>query len=291
MKAFVCNFAPIRFLPYRETGEFVNVGIAVHCPQVDFFGFRLETKKTRRVTDFFPELEVDILKKALRGLRHELETLPMTQTELERLSEVSPQISEQLIARFRELVRVREGLLHFGPMGTCLVDKPQDAANDLFGHYVERQFAQEPEYQEKIMRVRVYKFLKDWNVNRYYKKNEIVGDDDFHVTMPFVHFSGTHVERVIRPLNLSQQTPSEIVDHGGAWIARMERLKKKGQLPQTVIFPVKLPTEGKRVTAARDICQEMEAIGIVALPFSESLQDIEALHKKAAEGLEDSPQA
>ncbi len=47
MKQFVCNYAPVRFLPYRETGEFVNVGVVLHCPQTDFFGFRLiPTKKT-----------------------------------------------------------------------------------------------------------------------------------------------------------------------------------------------------------------------------------------------------
>jgi len=287
MKEFICNFAPIRFLPYRETGEFVNVGVVVHCPQLDFFDFRVVTRKTRRITGFFPELEVDVLKKALRGLQHELETLPMTATELERVSNVSPKISEYLIARFRELVRAREGLLHFGPMGTCLIDKHETAVDDLFSHYVERQFAQGPEYQEKVMRVRLYQFLKDWNVSRFYKKNEIIGDDEFHVNMPFVHYSNARVERVIKPINLSQDTASEIIDHGGTWVSRMQRLKKKGQLPRTVIFPVKLPNEGKQLSAAREICHEMEAVGILPLAFSDKSDDIAALHKIAVEGLSD----
>jgi hypothetical protein len=32
-KQHTCNYAILRFLPYPETGEFVNVGILVTCQQ------------------------------------------------------------------------------------------------------------------------------------------------------------------------------------------------------------------------------------------------------------------
>jgi hypothetical protein len=47
------------------------------------------------------------------------------------------------VRRFQEMVRRREGLLHFGEMGTLLADTPEAALDHLFGRLVERQFAQD----------------------------------------------------------------------------------------------------------------------------------------------------
>lgn len=33
MMDVVCNYAVARFLPYRESGEFVNVEVVLACPQ------------------------------------------------------------------------------------------------------------------------------------------------------------------------------------------------------------------------------------------------------------------
>src|SRR4051812_18233105 len=73
MKQLVCNYAPVRFLPYREIGEFVNVGVVVHCPQTDHFIYRLvPLKRTGRVTKFFPELDPKLFKAGLQGIAREL---------------------------------------------------------------------------------------------------------------------------------------------------------------------------------------------------------------------------
>jgi hypothetical protein len=37
MNRFVCNYAIARFRPYRETAEFVNVGVVLLCPPTGFF--------------------------------------------------------------------------------------------------------------------------------------------------------------------------------------------------------------------------------------------------------------
>lgn len=39
-----CNYAVVRFLPYRETGEFVNVGVVLYCREAGFFDVALEPK-------------------------------------------------------------------------------------------------------------------------------------------------------------------------------------------------------------------------------------------------------
>lgn len=32
-----CNYSVIRFLPYPESGELVNIGVVVNSPQTGFF--------------------------------------------------------------------------------------------------------------------------------------------------------------------------------------------------------------------------------------------------------------
>ncbi len=273
MKQLVCNFAPVRFLPYREVGEFVNVGVVVHCPQTDFFGYRLvPQKRTARVTGFFPELDTKIFKAGLQGITRELVRVQARHRLLPTNEEVAPAMAKVQMQEFLEMIRRREGLLHFGEAGSLMADTPEEALELLFGRFVERQFAQKREYQEIVMRKRLASFLREWKLDRHYELNRKVGDDDFHVVMPFVHFTLGMISKAIRPLDLNKVETSDIYHHGGAWVKNMERLQDRKQLPATVIFTVKLPEKGKRRTAADEICGELRELGIEPVEFGNTEQ-------------------
>lgn len=273
MKQLVCNYAPIRFLPYREVGEFVNVGVVVHSPQTDFFGYRLvPLKRTGRVTGFFPELEAKFFKSALQGIARELSRVQATHRLLPTKEEVAPDIAREQVKRFREVIRRREGLLHFGEAGTLMAETPEVALEELFGRFVERQFAQKREYQETVMRHRLARFLRDWKLAHYYETNRKVGDGDFHVVMPFVNYAGDRAVKAIKPLDLNKTEPSDIYHHGGAWVKNMERLKTRDQMPATVVFTVMLPENGRRLKAANEICEELRQLGVEPVEFNNPLQ-------------------
>lgn len=42
----VCNYAIVRFLPYPETSEFVNLGVVVACPSRRYFGLQMMPRTT-----------------------------------------------------------------------------------------------------------------------------------------------------------------------------------------------------------------------------------------------------
>jgi len=271
MKQFVCNYAPVRFLPYRETGEFVNVGVVVHCPQTDFFGFQLvPQRKTARVTNFFPELDAKLFKAALQGVARDLDRIQAQHRVLPITQEIPPAMAKAQMEDFSQLVRRREGLLHFGDIGILMATAPEKAVDELFCRFVERQFAQKKEYQETIMRNRLAQFLKDWKLTRHYELNRKIGDGDFHIVMPFVHYAGDTAAKVVKPLDLAKAEPSEIYHHGGAWVKNMERLRNRNHMPHRVIFTVKLPDHGKRLNAANEICDELRALGVEPLPFDDA---------------------
>lgn len=66
MNQFACRYAIVQFAPHVETGEFANVGVVLMCPQTGYFDFKLQTRKHKRVTDFFDELPRDVYLRAVQ---------------------------------------------------------------------------------------------------------------------------------------------------------------------------------------------------------------------------------
>lgn len=139
--AVVCNYAIIRFLPYTDVGEFVNIGVVVACPETGFFDFKITSKRSR-ITNFFPELDVDLLLTGRKMFASELQRVKkMLMTD--RQPEQTRMIFEQEAFRvcFKELVRPRESVFRFGQIGTVMAENPSVKLEELFEYYVTRHFA------------------------------------------------------------------------------------------------------------------------------------------------------
>lgn len=276
MTELVCNFAIARFRPYRETGEFVNVGIVLVCPQVGFFGHLFERRKHKRITDFFPELDIEIFKAGLAGLHKELGRMTSSTRQ-----QTAPQFllhpeAMARIATFKELVRPRETIFQFGEVATVIAADPAAKLQELFDFYVKRQFARDREYQEVFMRRRLGDFLNKANLARFYKQDQAVGDDTYRVVLPFVHFEGATPRKAIKPLHLDKSAPTEIYRHGDAWISTVRRLRQINRLPKELLFTVKVPTDGQKCeTAAHEICRELEALETITIPFADRNRIVE----------------
>jgi hypothetical protein len=273
MNEVVCNYAIARFRHYRETAEFVNIGVVLVCPQLNFFGHLFETRKYKRITDFFPELELEVFKAGLTGLLKELARVTGREHEEHLQQFVLHEEAKASVARFRELVRPREALFHFGETGTVLTTDPRAKLQELFQFYIKRQFARDREYQEVIMRRHLAEFLRKNDLERAFKTDQPVGDDTYRVTLPFVRLDGNVVTKAIKPLHLGKESPTEIYRHGDAWISTVRRLRHINRLPKQFLFTVKPPkTNPKLVAAADDICGELRRLETLAVPFADTNQ-------------------
>ena len=268
MNEFVCNYAIARFRPYRETGEFVNVGVVLLCPQLDFFDYVFETRKHKRITDFFPELDYEVFKAGLSGLQKELTRVTARNAETSQL--VLTGEAQVRVALFKELVRTRETLFHFSEVRTILAAEPAAKLGELFDFYIKRQFARDRDYQEVIMRRQLAEFLQKVNLAQYYKQEQKVGDESYNVILPFVRFDGATIKKAIKPLHLAKTASTEIYRHGDAWISTVRRLRGINRLPKDFLFTVKHPTEGAKLqTAATEICTELESLDTLTVPFAD----------------------
>lgn len=243
MKKFACQYALLRFRPFVETGEFANVGVVLMAPEARFFGFRL-LKRYSRITQFFNQLDRkvyltgrDSFKEELNRFAAELRLLALDG----RKREPNIELARNL---FDELVRLRDAMLQFDAPRVVLADEPKTKINELFEHYVERNFVTK-EYQERLLENNLRKLLLSAQVGHAFRQEKI-GSADFAVNFPFVHMEGGLPTKVIKPLYLGQTDSTKVLTHGGQWVDKVRRLRKRGALPDRVLFPLTAPAPNTR---------------------------------------------
>src|SRR5690606_16642933 len=119
----VCNYSILRFLPYPETGEFVNIGIVLLANNGEFRFKIINTRK--RVTHFFPTLDYRVYIRA----RSEVED------EMHRLTGFFAKHREQLsllATTFRHLIHPRETMMRFSAPGTIATNDASETLEALF---------------------------------------------------------------------------------------------------------------------------------------------------------------
>ncbi|MDF7798258.1 DUF3037 domain-containing protein [Pontiellaceae bacterium B1224] len=267
-KKLACNYTVLRFLPYPETEEFVNLGIAMACPDLHWFDFRLETRRVDRITGFFPELKQnkDSFIEGRKLFKHELERV--REVLHDGNDKTQPQFKElarQFNNTFLTLVRPREEVFCFSNPRTCLVDDPAEALHNLFEHYVDRCFAQRPEYQEKQMETRLRKVFSARQILRHYHEHTFTGEL-CTAHFPFVRQHEARYTRAIRALDLDKDETYKIVSHADAWKSKLERLKTVQEHPEHTLFVVRRPQAGKRLDVCQQMCKELEQVGAEIIP-------------------------
>ena len=110
------------------------------------------------------------------------------------------------------------------------------------------------------------------HVARFYEEKTF-GNDLYHVKLPFVHEIDGRWDRAIAPLNLGQQDTTRIIEHGGRWIMRVERLRDMRKAPERMLFVIHQCQHGKRRDAAMRISDDLRQHGLEVVPE----QDQEAL--------------
>jgi len=233
----VCNYAVLRFQPYPETGEFVNLGVAVHCAETGFMEVKIEHRKHKRITDFFPELDKAPFLAARTAV----------QAEFERVQHLAAKKTDPELGRriFREMVRPRESVFRFGEVRTILTDAPAALAQNLFDQYVERHFAKQKAYQEEVMARRYYEALQNMRPDRKFKRNYTISGGLYHVKVPLCSDAFTRndaPQRIIKPLDLGKDDATEILEHGQLWANRLQLITGMKKMPDKFIFAVHMPS-------------------------------------------------
>jgi len=268
MKKTPCLYAIVRFTPFVETGEFANVGIILMAPAQCHFAFRLMIQKHSRVTHFFEQLDAQVFKATMKHLRDELERVVgvLRQHGFDKRYKFND--VEFVRSLFAEIVRPREAVIKFSTPRALLADDLTAALNDLYAHYVERSFVTR-EYHENVLERGLRKWLFEARLAERFEHIKI-GDDDYHVAFPFVEQRDHQPLKAIKPLHLAHEQPTKIIEHGGQWLMRIKQLRKRGLLPEQVLFAVQGPTTNDaRERAYEDIVGDIQMEQVTVMPYTD----------------------
>lgn len=259
-----CLYSIVRFCPMVETEEFANVGVVLVAPEHGIFEFKLMTKKHARVTNFFDQLEANVFKRSIANLKHELERI----RDILGLADAEPARVNADLARamFHELIRPRETVFKFSNVRGVLATDPKKHVNELYGHYVDRDFVT-AEYREQVLERTLRTWLTEAGQAGRFERLEI-GNDEYHATFPFVEERDGRYLMAMKPLNLAQDEPNRIMDHGGAWVWRMAQLKRRNFLPNQVLMTVEGPVDDAtpaRKRAFADVVGQLTECGATVI--------------------------
>ena len=273
MNKIACQYALLRFRPFVETGEFANVGVVLLAPEARFFGFRI-SKKYSRLTQFFHGLDSAVyrnshafFKQELNRFEHEIRRQALDGRK--RVVNVPVALNQ-----FTELVRPREGLLYFDEPRLVLAEDPKAKLKALYEYYVEHNFVTR-EYQERLLEDSVRRLLMRAHVGAEFQRAK-VGTDDFEVNFPFVRKQNYEPTQVIKPLFLARTDSTRVLTHGGLWVDKVRRLRKRHALPAQVLFPVSVPDPQTRAFAAyEEIRTDLQQEGVQVVAATDEARILE----------------
>lgn len=270
----ILNFAAIGFRPYPELGEFINVGIVAVEARSRYLGYRLVSpQRTRRVSTSFPQLDLAIYRSGLRRLDRELSALAIETNhwtdDSRQVARNHPAQSDFLVGHdetdlFGRLTAPTGSPFFFASRGTRLCDDMDEAIAALYERYVEHRHLTQADYEEKQLTRDIRRLLQTQRLGRLYREAPWVGTSAYHVGIPlaFTPRGSETPEKAIKPLNLARSTPTPIYTYGDEWIAKVNRLKRVGCLPESFLFVVKMPEDGEGRVAAEEICEGLAREGV-----------------------------
>lgn len=122
------RYSTIRFIPYADTQEFVNVGIIIHAPKCGMLLFKLPEIQSKRVSQFFENIDHELYKNAAK----------MVITDLKRIQNlISGMDDKELAALMDEVTKPKEASLTYSESSALLTKEPlKIVLDDLFNKYV-----------------------------------------------------------------------------------------------------------------------------------------------------------
>lgn len=270
MNKLAYRYAIIRFMPYRETEEFANVGVVLTCPEIGYFDYKLQTRRYAHITSFFEELDSSTYSNAIKLFKGELARIK------EQITSVQSESPDILRKVFDSLLQPRESIIRFSEGRPRLSEKPDDTLNQLFSFYVDRSFATH-EYKETVVLRRVKQLVNSLKLEKPFRAQHI-GDEIASAKFPLVQQAGDgQFLKAIKPFFLNQEEPGKIINHGGAWVDKVKRLRNRGLLPDSVLFAVDGPSQsaGNRYVAFQEICEDLRELDVAVIPTNDEQRIIE----------------
>jgi hypothetical protein len=247
MKSTIIQYAVIRFQPYTETGEFANIGVIAIDPKAGHFRFKIAERNSKRVTNFFKNINISFYSKTIAQIKRDLEA---------RAKEVSYS-KANAIDMFEDLIRPKSNLFQFEQPGALKAIDINDAVDKLYGDFVRQDFAKAKSYED-LLRKRVQDQLKELNLDSPFKPYDFSGPGGIKAKFDLVRVNDQS-SRIIKPFAFNGKSANKLSDHTFNELKKLEIAHKSRELKSkmSILIPVDVIDETEDIREAWEYLKPM----------------------------------
>ncbi len=205
------TFSVIRYVHDVVGGEFVNVGVVLYAPDLNFLRAKC-TQNYARLTHLFNEVNGRHFRKIMTHIQGETRSYERRFGGLEL--EVKPSTLQPILAR---IFPIDDSSIQFSDLGGGVTTQPEKALDELYQRYVAR-------YQESAARTTrrdsdvwttYSRPLAKLGVLSYLKQHTVQGDD-FAYDFDFAWKNENW--RILQPLSFDLADAAQIRDKANRWL-------------------------------------------------------------------------
>nr|WP_314023301.1 DUF3037 domain-containing protein [uncultured Haemophilus sp.] len=254
----------VRFRPYVETGEFVNVGLLMCEPEKKKLTYRLVPKNNKRVNDFFYKSKM-------------FETVRETiNDELQYIVNQSFTGSAQEMATFfHHYIDIKEGIVQYSNAAVGIVDNPQDYFDRLYAQFIQNAGVKEESQEQTILRH--YKALfkqENDRVLSQYKQYMVNGDyAKFSLPLALKNQQDKQILKAVKPLAFDQIESPSMIEHCDNWVAKINRAEEEGLIKRdNILFALDTPSTAHKANILDTIKRTFDRFNLQHISWNEDRQ-------------------
>jgi hypothetical protein len=208
------TFSVVRYIHDVVSGEFINVGIVLYAPELNYLD-SICTKKYGRLSRVFINVDGDQFRSLMRFLESQL-SFYMNKLDSELLFDGKP---KSILGILSAIIPQDDSSLQFSKEGFGLTNDPRITLEELYNRYVDQ-------YTDRSKRIsrdddEVWKSFKrpleERSIIKYLKPHRIVAHD---FEYEFQHSWKNDQWRFLEPISLDLEDPSSITDKANKWLGR-----------------------------------------------------------------------
>ncbi|NBI12527.1 DUF3037 domain-containing protein [[Haemophilus] felis] len=251
----------VRYRPYFETGEFVNVGLLMCEPERRKLTYRLVSKNNKRVNDFFYR------SKLFEQIRETIDD------ELKYIVSQAFNVSAKEMAQFfHHYVDVKEGIVQYSNAAVGQVDDPQTYFNKLYTQFIQNAGVK-TESQEQII-LKHYKALfkaENDQILLNYKQHTVKGEmAKFTLPLALKNDGDNYILKAVKPLAFDQIESPSMIEHCDSWVAKINRANEEGLLKKdNILFTLDTPDTAKKSNILETIKRTFDQFQIQHINWNE----------------------
>ena len=232
MKTF--QYQLLRYTHDQFTGEFVNLGVVVYCPDVNFLEAKV-TSKYSRITALFPEANGKFVSSQIKKFESAIHRISFQLKEIIRPASDLGTISSAILTTDDSALRL--GKVEFG------IDlDPAAALKDLFATLVEK-YLPHAERQtlndDEVWKKKYKEHFDKLHISSRLSSHKIQTKSD---QFDFEQAWKNEIWHCYQPLSLDLQSKDTLKDKVYKWAGKLQELQK-AQEPLDLSFMISLPNQ------------------------------------------------